>query len=85
MANKAHMLSTSDNPWSPWTHFNEWNTYDMQAGYHTLAYLARITVSSNELSQPDQDLAVELAIEEIVRLNINGLYVAVEEPESSSV
>lgn len=85
MAGKAHMLSTSDNPWSPWTHFNEWNTYDMQAGYHTLAYLARITVSSNELSQPDQDLAVELAIEEIVRLNINGLYVAVEEPESSSV
>lgn len=78
----AHMLSTSDNPWNPWTHFTEWNAYDMHAGYHTLAYLARVTVSSNELSDTDQDQAVELAIEEIVRLNINGLYVAVPESES---
>jgi hypothetical protein len=83
MANTAHMLSTSDNPWSPWTHFKEWNTWDMQAGYHTLAYLARITVSSDEISDADQDLAVEDAIEEIIRLNINGMYVAVPQPSSS--
>lgn len=78
---EAHMLSTSDNPWNPWTHFKEWQAWDMQAGYFTLPYLARITISSNELSEADQDLAVELAIEEIVRLNINGMYVAVPEPE----
>lgn len=83
MAKQAHMLSTSDNPWSPWTHFNEWNTWDMQAGYHTLAYLARIVVSSDELSDADQDLDVEVAIEEIIRLNINGMYIAVPEPSSS--
>lgn len=83
MANPPHMLSTSDNPWNPWTHFNEWNTYDMQAGHHTLAYLARIIVSSDELSQADQDLDYEIALEEILRLNINGLYVGVPEPESS--
>ena len=80
---KAHMLSTSDNPWNPWTHFKEWNAYDRQAGYHTLPYLARITVSSEELSDADQDLAVEQAIDEIIRLNINGLYIKVPEPESS--
>ena len=80
----AHMLSTSDNPWNPWTHFKEWNAYDMAAGHHTLGYLARITVSSDELSQADQDLAVELAIEEIVRLNINGLYIKVPEPVGTS-
>lgn len=55
----------------------------MQAGHHTLPYLARITKSSDELSDADQDHAVELAIEEIIRLNINGLYVAVPEPSSS--
>lgn len=77
------MLSTSDNPWNPWTRFDEWLAYDMQAGYHTLGYLARITISSNELSVADQDLAVEQAIEEIVRLNINGMYIAVPEPTSS--
>ena len=83
MADVAHMLSTSDNPWDPWTHFNEWNAYDMQAGYYTLAYMARIAQSSDELSEADQDLAVELAIEEIIRLNIIGLYIAVPQPKVS--
>lgn len=79
---ERHMLSTSDNPWNPWTHFNEWLAYDAQAGYDTLGYLARITTSSNELSIADQELDIENAIEEIVRINVNGLYVAVPEPET---
>jgi hypothetical protein len=83
MAN-SHMLSTSDNPWNPWTQFKEWQTFDMAAGYHTLPYLARIVVSSNELSQADQDLAWEQAIEEIIRLNINGMYIKVPEPKSEA-
>lgn len=78
-----HLLSTSDNPWDPWTQWDEWRAWDEQAGYWTLSYLARIAQSSDELSEADQDLAVELAIEEIVRLNINGMYIAVPEPKGS--
>lgn len=77
---KSQLLSTTDNPWNPWTHFKEWHAHDLAAGHHTLSYLARITVSSDELSQADQDLAVDDAIEEILRLNINGLYIGVPEP-----
>lgn len=80
----AHMLSTSDNPWNPWTDFTEWNAHDMQAGYNTLAYLARIAVSSDEISEADQDLAVEYAIEEIIRIHNGGIYIAVPEPKKSS-
>lgn len=81
MATKqATLLSTSDNPWNPWTHFNEWNRWDMSNGYHTLSYLARITSSSDELSLRDQELAVELAVEEIIRLNLTGNYIEVPEP-----
>lgn len=81
MAIVQHMLSTTDNPWSPWTDFDAWNAYDMRVGHHTLAYLARITVSSDEISQPDQDLAVELAIEEIIRIHNGEIYIAVPEPK----
>lgn len=82
MASKqAHMLSTSDNPWNPWTHFNEWLAWDMDAGYFTLPYLDRITMSSDALSDADQDADVEMAIEEIVRMNITGTYIAVPEPK----
>jgi hypothetical protein len=82
MANKQqHLLSTSDNPWNPWTHFKEWYAWDTQAGHHTLPYLARVTNSSSELSTQQQEIDVEVAIEEIIRLNVNGLYVAVPEPK----
>lgn len=81
MADTSRLLSTTDNPWNPWTHFNEWLAYDMAAGHFTLPYLARVTWSSDELSQADQDLAHEQAIDEVLRLNINGLYVGVDEPK----
>lgn len=69
-----HMLTTVDNPFNPFTQFDEWNGWDMRAGYHTTAYLARIVNTSDELSEADQSLALEYAIDEIVRENINGMY-----------
>ncbi len=82
---KRHMLSTIDNPFNPWTQFDEWYTWDQQAGYHTLAFQARIVRTSGSLSDADQDVALENGIEEIIRENVLGLYVRIPEPEESSV
>ena len=75
------MLTTTDNPFNPFTHFDEWFAFDTQKGYHTCAYLARIAKTSDELSQEDEDLAIEAAIDEIVELNVLGIYkkVTIEE------
>lgn len=75
-----HMLSTSDNPFNPFTDYSAWFAWDAQAGYHTGAYLARIVRTSSELSEADQDLAIEYAIDEIIHENILGIYVKVPEP-----
>lgn len=82
----SHMLTTDDNPFDPWDQFNEWHARDMVMGYHTLALLARCTRSSTELSEADQALAVEWAMEEIVRENVSGHHerVAREFAESST-
>lgn len=69
-----HMLTTIDNPWSPVTHWDEWFAWDAAAGYHTPSLLARVAITSDELSEPDQDVALELAIDEIVKENVLGLY-----------
>lgn len=69
-----HMLTTVDNPYSPVTEFDEWHAYDQQLGHHTLSFLARVTKSSDELSEADQHLAIELAIQEICDENVSGLY-----------
>lgn len=73
-----HMLTTVDNPYDPTTQFDEWNAYDQSHGYFTLNLLARVVVTSEDLSEADQDLAIEDAIDEIVLNNVSGLHKKVE-------
>lgn len=68
------MLTTTDNPFSPFTQFDEWYRFDVDAGYNTSAFLARIVADSDELSEPDQSAAIEDAIDEVVRENVLGIY-----------
>lgn len=74
------MLSTSDNPYNPWTEFDQWKTWDEQSEYYTLSYLARVCRSSHELSELDEALAVDIAIQEILDFNITGNYIRVAPP-----
>ena len=71
------MLSTIDNPFSPFDQYQEWYAFDSSRHYNSSGLLARITVMSNELSEADQSEAIELAIDEIVRENISGMHVKV--------
>jgi hypothetical protein len=72
-----YMLTTIDNPYNPFTDFDEWYSYDERQGYSTLSYLARIVRSSNDLSEVDQIIEGNRAIDEIVKLNISGIYTKV--------
>lgn len=69
-----HMLTTVDNPFDPFTQWDEWYAFDERSGYHTTSFLARIVVFSDELSEIDQSQAIEFAIDEIVKENVNGVY-----------
>ena len=71
---KASMLTTTDNPFDPFEQFDEWQKFDELKGYYTCSYLARITKTSNELSEVDESLAIEDAIDEIIDLNVLGIY-----------
>lgn len=84
MAQELHMLTTVDNPFDPFTEFDAWYLWDTTHGYHTSDYLARIVKSSDEMSEADQDLALEQAIDEIVKENILGVYRKVTQKSESS-
>lgn len=77
------MLTTVDNPFDPFTQFDQWYAWDQAAGYYTSDYLARIVRTSDDLSDADQDLAIEYAIDEIVRENVLGIYRKVSEKSES--
>lgn len=76
-----YMLTTTDNPFNPFTQWDEWQAWDLAAGYCTSSYLARIVRSSDELSEADQSQAIDDAINEIVELNILGLYKKISSKE----
>jgi len=68
------MLTTVDNPFDPFTMFDEWYDYDIRLGYHTSALLDRVMKNSNELSEADQESIREAAIDEIVEENVLGVW-----------
>ena len=69
-----YMLTTVDNPFDPFTQWREWLSWDTTAGYHTPGLLARITKTSEELSDADQSLSIQQAIQEIVSENVSGMH-----------
>ena len=78
------MLTTTDNPFSPFTQWDSWFAYDTQLGYHTCSYLARIVTTSPDLSEADQHLAIEIGIDEIVLENVLNVYIKVTEDDFKS-
>jgi hypothetical protein len=67
-------LTTVDNPFNPFTQWDEWYAYDARHGYHTPSFLARVALTSDDLSDADQAAAIDAAMNEIVRENVLGIY-----------
>jgi hypothetical protein len=85
-----HMLSTSDNPFNPFTQFSEWLAWDTRAGYHSLGLQARVVVFPYEGSTEDQNLAIEYGLQDLMAelgdiTTVEGkpLYILVPEPEGA--
>lgn len=76
-----YMLTTVDNPFDPFSQWDEWYAWDMNAGYHTPGFLARIVKTSYDLSDADQHLAIQQAIDEIIQENVLGVFRKVREGE----
>lgn len=69
------MLSLTSNPYDPFDEYDLWLNFDHHEGFDTAGLLARALSTSDALSQPDQDLAVELAIDSIVENpSFGGMY-----------
>lgn len=79
-----YMVTTTDNPYNYFTHFDEWLAFDTLMGYHTLSFLARIVRTSDDLSEADQEAAFDDAVNEIVEHNVLGIYRKVENKTEST-
>jgi hypothetical protein len=71
---KVAMLTTIDNPYNPFDSFKEWMMWDLRAGYNSPGLLARIAKNSSDLSEADQEVENENAIDEILAINATGMH-----------
>lgn len=79
------MITTHDNPYDPFSQFDHWFLFDVEKGYDSCGYLARIARVSEGMSEAEKDAEVERAIDEIISLDFLGIYKKVyrDEPVSA--
>lgn len=82
--NEEWMITTTDNPFDPFADFKAWMAWDMAKGYNTMGLLARLTFTSEELSDADQSEAMRHAMREIVEFNISGVHTIVTRQKTTS-
>ena len=75
---KESMLTTIDNPFDPFEQFDLWFLFDVEKGYNTCSYLARIVELSDDMSQKEIDDEIERAIDEIIVYNPLNIYKKVQ-------
>ena len=87
MERKRVALTTIDNPFNPFTQFNEWFLFDVEKGYNSCQYLARTAQTSELYSEVEEDEAIERAIDEIIKYDPRNMYTKVYEdrPEPITV
>lgn len=78
------MLTTFDNPYNPFEQFPSWFLFDVEKGYDSCAYLGRIARTSEQLSEEENDLEVERAIDEIIKYDFRNIYKKVARQDTNT-
>lgn len=85
---KETALTTIDNPYSPFSHFDEWYLYDLEKGYDCCGLIDRYKTELKEdttyLSQEKEDSIIEKVIDYIVNNDPTGVYVKVEKTKKNN-
>lgn len=81
---KRYAITTKDNPYDPFTQFKDWWLYDIDHGYNTCQYLARMTKTSDLLSDYENNEEIGYAIDRIVAVDPLNIYrkLVIEDDES---
>lgn len=68
------MITTIDNPYDPFEEFTQWDLFDKEKGYNTTSRLARLVNLTDEMTQQEENEAVEIAIDRLIELDFLDIY-----------
>ena len=72
------MLTTKDNPYNPFTEYDQWLQWDTDAGYYTNNLLARYANISFEMSEEEAEPIIDAAMALIVENDLSENYKIVQ-------
>ena len=81
---RSIMLTTVDNPFNPFTQFEEWYAFDIQHFYNTLGLIARFASFTEDLSDDELEAESQIAIASILAIDFERKNKIVEEPNAAS-
>lgn len=74
-------LTTFDNPFDPFEQFTSWYMFDVEKGYNSCDYLGRIAKTSEALSDEENAVEIERAIDEIISNDFLNIYKKVKKDD----
>ena len=79
------MPTTIDNPYNPFTQFDDWYRFDEESGYNTWRKIDRLMPSNvNSLSPAERAEFIELAIDRLAEL-LPGIYLKVVRTDADNI
>ena len=67
-------LTTIDNPFDPFTQFDDWFLFDNEKGYNSCSRLDRIANITEDMSDTEVHQEIERAIDEIIKYDFLNIY-----------
>ena len=74
---KRVSITTVDNPFDPIDDFNSWFLFDVEKGYYTCNKIARLTNTTDDMTQKEEDEEVERAIDRLIEIDPLDIYIKV--------
>lgn len=71
---KQARITTFDNPYDPQEDFSKWFLFDVTNSYNTCALLSRISKTSDQLSDEENEIENERAIDDIIKYDFQNIY-----------
>ena len=79
MSESAIWLTTIDNVFNPFTHFDEWLAFDISNSHYSSETLAKLALVSDSLSEQENQEEIERTIDRIIEIDPERKWVKVHE------
>ena len=81
---KRVRITTIDNPFNPFKDFKSWFLFDVEKGYDSCSKLARISETSYDMSDVEEQNELERAIDRLIEIDPLDIYTKVYEEDDTS-